>query len=37
MSRRGPQAKLVEISGVGHAPMLLDDLQLAPVREFLLA
>jgi pimeloyl-ACP methyl ester carboxylesterase len=37
MTRRGPQARLVEIPGVGHAPMLLDAAQVAPVREFLLA
>jgi pimeloyl-ACP methyl ester carboxylesterase len=37
MSRRGPSAKLVEVPGVGHAPMLMDTAQVAPVREFLLA
>lgn len=37
MSRRGPCAKLVEVPGVGHAPMLMDDSQVAPVRDFLLA
>jgi pimeloyl-ACP methyl ester carboxylesterase len=37
MTRRGPKARLVEIQGVGHAPMLLDAGQVAPVREFLLA
>ncbi len=37
MSRRGPRARLVEIAGVGHAPMMLDDGQVAPVRDFLLA
>ena len=36
MSRRGPQARLVEMPGVGHAPMFMDSLQVAPVREFLL-
>lgn len=36
MSRRGPCAKLVEVPGVGHAPMLMDAAQIAPVREFLL-
>ena len=36
MSQRGPRAELVEVPGVGHAPMLMDDLQVAPVREFLL-
>jgi pimeloyl-ACP methyl ester carboxylesterase len=37
MTRRGPRARLVEIPGAGHAPMLLDAAQVAPVREFLLA
>ena len=37
MSQRGPRAKLVEVPGVGHAPMLMDTAQVAPVREFLLA
>ena len=37
MSQRGPRAQLVEVPGVGHAPMLLDDAQVAPVRDFLLA
>jgi pimeloyl-ACP methyl ester carboxylesterase len=37
MTWRGPQAKLVEIAGVGHTPMLMDDEQVRPVREFLLA
>ena len=36
MSARGPRARLVEVAGVGHAPMLMDDSQVAPVREFLL-
>ena len=36
MTRRGPRAKLVEVRGVGHAPMLMDDVQVAPVKEFLL-
>lgn len=36
MTQRGPRARLVEVPGVGHAPMLLDDAQVAPVREFLL-
>jgi len=36
MSQRGPRAKLVEVRGVGHAPMLMNDAQVAPVREFLL-
>jgi pimeloyl-ACP methyl ester carboxylesterase len=37
MSRRGPRARLVEVAGVGHAPMLMDSAQVAPVREFLLS
>lgn len=36
MTQRGPHAKLIEISGVGHAPMLMDETQIAPVRNFLL-
>ena len=36
MRRRGPQAKVVEIPGVGHAPTLLHADQIAVVREFLL-
>lgn len=36
MSQRGPRAKLVEVPGVGHAPMLMSDAQAAPVMEFLL-
>ncbi len=37
MTHRGPRAALVEIPRVGHAPMFMDDEQIAPVREFLLA
>jgi pimeloyl-ACP methyl ester carboxylesterase len=37
MTRRGPRASLREVPGVGHAPMLLDEAQIALVREFLLA
>ncbi|MDO8788768.1 MAG: alpha/beta hydrolase [Sulfuritalea sp.] len=37
MSQRGPRAKLIEVPGVGHAPMLMDAAQVAPVREFLVA
>ena len=36
MTRRGPQPRLVEFSGVGHAPMLMADDQIGAVREFLL-
>lgn len=37
MTQRGPHASLVEIPGVGHAPMLMDNTQIAPVQHFLLA
>lgn len=37
MTRRGPRAALREFAGVGHAPMLVVDDQVAVVREFLLA
>jgi pimeloyl-ACP methyl ester carboxylesterase len=36
MRERGPQAKIVEIRGVGHAPTLMHPDQIAIVREFLL-
>lgn len=36
MTSRGPRAQLLEISGVGHAPMLMDEAQVSHVREFLL-
>jgi len=36
MTRRGPRAELVEIPGVGHAPMFFDPQQIAVVRRFLL-
>jgi len=35
MAARGPCADSVEIMGVGHAPMFLDDGQVAVVRNFL--
>lgn len=37
MGERGPRAALVEIAGVGHAPMFLDEAQISIVRDFLLA
>ena len=37
MGRRGPQAEVVEIPGVGHAPMMLDEPQIGIVRTFLRA
>jgi len=36
MGRRGPQARLVEFAGVGHAPTLIADDQVAAVATFLL-
>lgn len=35
MTRRGPEAKLVEFEGVGHAPALMADDQIAVISEFL--
>lgn len=35
MSHRGPTTEVVEFAGVGHAPMLMDADQIAPVRTFL--
>lgn len=37
MRERGPKAQVVEIPGVGHAPTLMHDDQIAIVRGFLLA
>ena len=37
MTQRGPRAALVEFDGVGHAPMLVNDDQVAVVRDFLLS
>ena len=36
MTQRGPRAELVEIEGVGHAPMFFEPDQIAVVRRFLL-
>lgn len=35
MTLRGPKARLVEFDGIGHAPMLMSDDQIAVVRDFL--
>jgi pimeloyl-ACP methyl ester carboxylesterase len=35
MTGRGPKAKLVELPGIGHAPTLMHDDQIAIVAEFL--
>jgi len=37
MQERGPRVKLVEFPGVGHAPWLKSEDQIAVVRDFLLA
>jgi pimeloyl-ACP methyl ester carboxylesterase len=37
MSERGPRATVIEVEGIGHAPMLLDPDQIAPVLEFIRA
>ena len=36
MTQRGPKARLREFAGVGHAPTLVADDEIAVVREFLL-
>jgi pimeloyl-ACP methyl ester carboxylesterase len=35
MTGRGPKPRLIEFGDVGHAPMLLDPAQIAPVAAFL--
>ncbi len=37
MTRRGPRARLVEFPGIGHAPALMAQDQIAAIREFLRA
>lgn len=37
MLTRGPEAELIEFPGIGHAPMLMDSLQIEAVRAWLLA
>lgn len=37
MRTRGPQAELVEFAGIGHAPALMADDQIAAIRDFLAA
>ncbi len=36
MQVRGAKAKIVDLPGVGHAPMLMDDKQIKIVRDFIL-
>jgi pimeloyl-ACP methyl ester carboxylesterase len=35
MAQRGPRARIAEIAGVGHAPTLMHEDQIALVRDFL--
>lgn len=35
MTARGPHPDLVQVPGVGHAPMFMDEAQIAIAREFL--
>jgi pimeloyl-ACP methyl ester carboxylesterase len=35
MSTRGPGARVVEITGCGHVPPLMDEAQIAPIVEWL--
>ena len=37
MAARGPRAEVAEIPGCGHAPALMDDHQVALIRDWLLA
>jgi pimeloyl-ACP methyl ester carboxylesterase len=37
MTQRGPKARLHEVAGVGHAPMLVQPEQRQVVRDFLLS
>jgi len=36
MSQRGPRARLVEFTGIGHAPALMAEAQISVVRDWLL-
>lgn len=36
MTQRGPRARLVEFAGIGHAPSLMAEDQIAAIRDFLL-
>jgi pimeloyl-ACP methyl ester carboxylesterase len=36
MTQRGPRPRLIEFAGVGHAPALMADDQIAAIRAFLL-
>jgi pimeloyl-ACP methyl ester carboxylesterase len=36
MQERGPRAKIIELPGIGHAPIIMDEKQIAIVKDFLL-
>lgn len=36
MTQRGPGAKLIEFAGIGHAPALVAEDQIAAIRDFLI-
>ena len=36
MQQRGPHARVIDLPGIGHAPILLDEQQISIVRNFLL-
>ena len=36
MTQRGPRARLIEFPGIGHAPALMAEDQIATIRDFLL-
>ena len=36
MTQRGPRAALVTVADAGHAPALLSEAQIQPIRAFLL-
>ena len=35
MTRRGPKARLIEFSGIGHLPALMTSDQIEPIARFL--
>ena len=37
MQQRGPKAKIIELTGIGHAPIFLDNKQIAIAKDFLLS
>jgi pimeloyl-ACP methyl ester carboxylesterase len=36
MTQRGPRTKLIEFAGIGHAPALMAEDQIAAIRDFLI-